>query len=297
MNAQNLDRIRFVTRHFTELQGKRIGLPLGLFLVGCGGMLLIPFWPVRLVSFEAILAAILSFVPLGRSFGYSYYRKKFGEVEQLPALYGAELSAVSVYSPAGLSPLTSDRRPASPVRRWLLVPAAVALGLFAILWMVSPSVAIVKSGSAWDPWVQFNTPVVEVGEHHLLLWNYLNPALTEALYAVCGACFVGVWLWRERRLSQSHYLLLGALLLGLAAFGGCLGLALCPRDVWTGVRSAIPTSALWFPENNEGLRFILLALSQISIAMILCGAAIILAGLLDHWQLVWVLKPMREEAA
>src|SRR3954454_17256115 len=118
MTTREIGRIRFVTRHFNELQGKRIGLPLGLFLIGCGGMRLIPIWPLMLLSFEAILAAILSLGRFGRSHSYSYYRKQFGEVEQLPALQGVELSAVSIYSPAGFVPFTRDRRPANPVQRW-----------------------------------------------------------------------------------------------------------------------------------------------------------------------------------
>ena len=37
--------------------------------------------------------------------------------------------------------------------------------------------------------------------------------------------------------------------------------------------------------------------TQFWLALLLCGSAMILAGLIDHWQLVRVLKPVAEEAS
>jgi len=76
------------------------------------------------------------------------------------------------------------------------------------------------------------------------------------LYALSGPLFFSIWWLQGRRLSQSYHLGLGALLLGFSAFG---------------------TAPLW-------------------IAPLLCGSAMILAGLLDHWQLVRALGPAPQEA-
>jgi hypothetical protein len=281
VNAQSLDRIRFVTEHFNELQGLRFEVPVGLFLMGYGGMHLFPAGPLTFLFFAVFMTGFLIVLRVGRR-GAPYYREKFGEVEQLPVLYNVEPSVVSVYSPAGPAPLTPERRPVNPVTRWILIPAAVALTLFVILRAVSPSVEILTDSSLADPWRQFDTPVVEIGAPGVSLGASLVPALAQALYAVCGACFVGVWLWRGRRFSQSYYLVLGIPLLGLAAFGACLGPAM---------------SALWHLGIARIARFFLLPLAYFSLAMLLCGAAIVIAGLLDHWQIVRVLRPVKEVEA
>jgi hypothetical protein len=90
------------------------------------------------------------------------------------------------------------------------------------------------------------------------------------MYALYGSLFLGIWLWRGRRLSQSHHLVLGVLLLGLAAFGACLG-----YFVWEDREIPRLLLDLFLP-----------AVVHLWVALLLCGAAMILAGLLDHWQLV-----------
>lgn len=94
--------------------------------------------------------------------------------------------------------------------------------------------------------------------------------LGQMAFALFGAFFLGVWLWRGRRLSQSYHLALGIALLALAAFGTCLGYL-----VW---------------EDRDAARFVidlfLPALVHPWMALLLCGSSMILAGLLDHWQLV-----------
>ena len=93
------------------------------------------------------------------------------------------------------------------------------------------------------------------------------------LYLACGVGFIGVWLWRELRFSQSYYLVLGVLLLGLVAIGACL-------------RSVLPVL------QDLGLaRFLLPMLASFSLAQLLCGTLLVFVGLLDHLQLVRVLKP------
>lgn len=277
MTNRDIERIRFVTQHFNDLQGLRFEVPVGLFLMGYGGMHL---FPGGLLTFLFFAVLMIGFVISWRvSPRGSYYKKRFGEVEQLPALYGLELSPVSVYSPAGPAPLAFSRRPKSPVTRWILTPVLVALALFVILRAISPSAAIFTDSSLMDPWREFDPPVVEIGVPAPSLEASLVPALAQALYAVCGACFVGVWLWRERRISQLYYLVLGALLLGLAAFGACLGPVM---------------SALWHLGIAGAGRFVLLSLVYFSLAMLLCGSAMVLAGLLDHWQITRVLRPVEE---
>jgi hypothetical protein len=280
MTTRDVERIRFVTQHFNDLQGLRFEVPVGLWVMGYGGLHLFPAGPLTFLFFVVCMTGfVISWRVSPR--GGSYYRRRFGEVEQLPALYGVELSAVSVYSPAGPAPLAFGRRPVHPVTRWILIPAALALALFVILRAVSPSAAISTDSSLADPWREFDAPVVEIGAPGPSLGTSLVPALAQALYAVCGACFVGVWFWRERRLWSLYYLVLGIPLLGLAAFGACLGPAM---------------SALWHLGIAGAGRFVLLSLAYFSLAMLLCGAAMVLAGLLDHWQITRVLRPVEEES-
>jgi hypothetical protein len=98
------------------------------------------------------------------------------------------------------------------------------------------------------------------------------------IYALYGSLFLGVWLWRGHRLSQSYYLALGVLLVGLSAFGASLGF-------------------FWAAPWDQGIfRILLPAVAHLWVALILCGSAMILTGLLDHRQLVRALgKPAMEE--
>jgi hypothetical protein len=92
------------------------------------------------------------------------------------------------------------------------------------------------------------------------------------MYALYGAFFLGVWLWRERRLSQSYHLVFGVLLLGLSALGICLGFLTRANG-----------------EIAEVLNLFVPAAVHLWVALLLCGSSMILAGLLDHWQLVHAL--------
>jgi hypothetical protein len=82
--------------------------------------------------------------------------------------------------------------------------------------------------------------------------------LIQMLYGVCGLFFLGTsWLRKE----QAHPLAIGLLLAGLSTLGPWLA----PATVSFGV------------------------------ALLVCGSALVLAGLLDHGQLVRVLGPGEEE--
>ena len=50
MESQNLDRIRFVTRHFNDLQGLRYLVPIGLITLSVGGTIHFASWPLLLLG-------------------------------------------------------------------------------------------------------------------------------------------------------------------------------------------------------------------------------------------------------
>ena len=82
-------------------------------------------------------------------------------------------------------------------------------------------------------------------------------------YLLYGSMFLTRWISMEHRLAQGYHLVFGALLLGLATSGAFPALVL---PAWV--------------------------LSHHGIAPILSGSAMVLAGLLDHRQLVRTLKPL-----
>ena len=274
--TRDLDHIRFVSQHFNDLQGLRTAFPLGLVLIGYGVIHLFPSSPMIFLPFLVVVIGITMIHRWGRY----YYRRRFGEVDRLPGASGTEPSSASVYSPAGPALLAADRRPVNPYLQWFLIPMAFALALILVLRAVSPSTALWTDSSARDPSHELRPPVVETGTPGSPARGPFEPVLVLGLYLFCGACFVGVWLWRGRRLSQSYYLVLGLLLLGLAALGACLGLVL---------------PELWDLGVARIARFFLPPLAHLSLAELLCGTLLAFAGLLDHLQLVRVLKPAMEE--
>jgi hypothetical protein len=97
----------------------------------------------------------------------------------------------------------------------------------------------------------------------------LRAVFAQAMYVLYGSLLLGVWLWRERSRSQSHHLALAILLLGLSALGTSLGfLARQDGEIARSIDPLLP--ALVYPK----------------VALLLCGSSMVLAGLLDHWQLV-----------
>ncbi|HEV2854028.1 MAG TPA: hypothetical protein VHC97_14615 [Thermoanaerobaculia bacterium] len=119
-----------------------------------------------------------------------------------------------------------------------------------------------------------------VAASHLVSRLLAAPLFLGALLLTFGARrFLGVWLRRERRLSQRHYLALGAVLMGLAALGAFLGY-LVDEDAENAVRI---------------INFVLPVVVRPWMALLVCGASTVLAGLLDHWQLVRALGWSCEE--
>lgn len=265
--ARALDRIRFVTRHFNDLQGLRYGVPLGLITLAWTG-------PALLRS-VLLLAALLLFLGARR-----YYRSTFGEVEREPA---AELQPVSVFSPAGPVPQLEGVQQVPPILRHFLVTMALAVVLFSFLQAIPPNFLVQEDGTPdghprvlLEPSPYLGPPIMKFYPNgaESRSPSMLRAVVAQTMYVLYGALFLAVWLWRGRRLSQSHHLAPAVLLLGLSAFGTSLGY-LARKD------GAIPPL----------IDSLLPALVYSGIAVLLCGSAMVLAGLLDHWQLVRALAP------
>ena len=220
----DLDRIRFVTYRFKDLQGFRRLVPVGLLLLGGAGLISSPGWP----SLLPFAGACLLFLGAKR-----YYAHTFGETEPLEAEPLAELSPM-ILAAGGTAP-----RPGPvilPVPRLLLI-GGIACAVFVVFQIL-----------LWPPWVTIDSEVVH--------WSG-DPAMTrtmliQMLYGLCGIFFLGTWWLREQRLSQGYYLGIGLLLAALSALGP------------------------WFVPTAIDFRT----------ALLLCGSSLVLAGLLDHWQLV-----------
>jgi hypothetical protein len=119
---------------------------------------------------------------------------------------------------------------------------------------LAPSLYLLFQFLFWPPWIKINSDLVYEPFFNSLPLSTpeLLALVAPLLYALSGSLFLGLWWSRERRLCQTHHLALGILLAGLAVFGAG-------------------------------------AVTRPGAALFLCGAATVLAGLLDHWQLVRVL--------
>jgi hypothetical protein len=281
MESQNLDRVRFVTQHFNDLQGLRYRVPLGLITLSLGGATYFSSWPMPLRGAFILAAFILMFR------AKAYYRRTFGEVEPAPG-YVEELESLS-FSPVGPTSRIQGFQRLPPYARHVLSTVGLALALFAVFQAITPTIRVEEGdllGKRYqiglDSVVETN-PSWTQGVWAIIEPNPLSGSTVRAvggqmMLVLYGSFFLGVWLWRERRPSQRHYLALGAVLLGLATIGTFLGYL-----VWTEGK----VIALLDP--------LIPALVHPWVALLLCGAAMILAGLIDHWQLVRVFKPAVEE--
>ncbi len=242
---KDLDRIRFVTRHFHELRGL-LQVPTGIFLMAGGAVFLVHS---RLLGW--LLMFIMISAPLGVFFLSSrYYERTFGHVERLPRNLPLQPDPLSIYSSAGTT-LRLARQPVS--HEWLRggLVAALVLVLFSALRAINPAVTV-RWGNITEPrWIPF---------------------LVQAMYFLFGMAFLITWLQRERRLSQAYYLVFAVLMLALAALGSTEGLVF-PILLNQGTGRA-------------ATMILLPVLHNISVPQVLYGAAIILVGLLDHFQLV-----------
>ena len=278
MENRDLDRVRFVTRHFNDLQGLRYWVPVGLVTLSIGGTTWFDNRPLVLFRAALFLGGVL--LMLGARW---YYRHAFGEVERRLAPSAPELAPVSIFSPAGPAPRVEGFPQVPPIVQRFSFVMGLALVLFFILQAFSPTIMVVESQSlAEPPWLTMDAVFIH-GPH----WSVtplgsstVKAVLAQTLYALFGSFFLGLWLWRERRPSQSLLLVLGLLLLGLAALGSCLG---------------------FFVYSEEGITRVLdlfvPAVIHLWIALLLCGASMILVGLLDHWQLVRALIRSGDEGS
>ncbi|HEY2292521.1 MAG TPA: hypothetical protein VGM86_17620 [Thermoanaerobaculia bacterium] len=188
MTTRDLERIRFVTQHFTELQGLRM-VPLAMIPVSLGLMNFFPSWPAGILSL--VLALFVgSFV---MTFWVRSYYRSFGEVKPRPAVLGAELAALSIYGSADPAPLAVERRPMNAL--WLMHLALLGVALVFLLRAVLPATPILTDGSGVGPWAQFHAPVLKVLEKPA--WpsglSEVESLFGQGMYAVFGAYFLSVW--------------------------------------------------------------------------------------------------------
>ncbi len=286
MTSQDVGHIRFVTRHFNELQGLRTLVPLGLILLSVGGATYFDNRWLMILRAGLFVAGVLLMLGAGR-----YYKSRFGEVESEPAEV-SELHSLSIYSPAGrLSPLPGSET-LSPRARFLLLALGLAFTVFFVSQAIVPTLRIETDESlVRPPWATLDSVVLfqeswTVGIQDLLHKPVPGPSTNKAvaaqlLYALCGALFLGTWLWRGRGASQGYHLAFGILLLGLSAAGTCLG-----YFVWEDRDLVVRI-----------LNLVLPALVHLWVALLLCGSSLILAGLLDHQQIARGLQPVSREPA
>ena len=221
MEHQDLERIRFVTRHFRDLQGLRRLVPAGLLLLSGAGLNLF-------LSLALFAGACLLLFVAGR-----YYGNTFGEVEAPQTEPVAELSSL----------LLTAEGPAHGLR-----PVIPAVPRLLILGGLTCAVFLLFQFLFWPPWVTIDSEVVA--------WSG-NPEMTRTmlirmLYGLGALFFLGTAWLRRHHPSQGHLLGIGFLLSALAT----LGPSLAP------------------------------AIVSFQAALLLCGSSLVLAGLLDHWQLV-----------
>jgi hypothetical protein len=279
METRKLDRICFVTRHFNDLQGLSYWVPLGLITLSVGGTVYFDNPGFLILRATLLLGA---FVVAARA--RRYYRNTFGEVEPQYANPARELQTLSIYSPGGPTPRIGGLQRMSPMARSIWVPLGMAVVLFSFLQATSPLVTIVEDESlVQPPWATLS--VVSFLEEGVRSpqWpphSTFKVAGGQWMYALLGSCFFGIWLGRGRHLSQSYYLAFGILLLGLSVLGASMG--------------------YFYGAEGEAARIgnlLLPAVTHLWVPVLICGIAMIVAGLLDHWQLMWVLGPAVEEAS
>jgi hypothetical protein len=279
METRELERIRFITRHFNDLQGLRYGVPLGLIALGGGLTLLSPGVPMLLLV-AALLGALALRLGAGR-----YYRSSFGAVERQPIDAATDVYPVSIFSPAGPIPRLALHRQVAPIARTFISTLVLALTVFVYVQTLPdnfvvrgdealgqhPRIAPEAAPTYAPPWVN---PGAYPNGGVIRSESMLRAVSTQTAYLVLGCFFLSLWLWRGRHPSQNHQLALAVLLLGLAAAGTSLGF-LARRDGGLAPLLDRVLPALVYP----------------GVALLLCGSALVLSGLLDHRQLARTLGP------
>jgi hypothetical protein len=257
VKSPDLDRIRFVTRHFNELKGLRLaGLGL-LFLAGGAGYYgrgsIVAALPVLCVRVALLVGSgVLTL------YAKTYYEKRFGEVQSLGEPV-PHLEALTIYS-SGVAP---------PVRYtkgkgdFWMVPRMLLIGGFCLIVYVA---------------LRRISPTVHMQSTSVLP----DFAIVQPLMAITlASLFLSIWISRGYRLSQAYYLVLGLVMLGLPALGASMGLVL--------------RALRGHPELNSMVDLLLPAVYDIEPSNLVWGACLLVAGLLDHRQLVQAFKPAVEE--
>lgn len=241
MELRDLDRIRFVTRHFNALRGLAFNLPVGLFFLAIGFVLLhAPAPRTFALSVVAILACCFL---LAHRAAEAWYRTRFGEVEQVG------LGEVEV--------------------RWEFL---WGFGRAVLRDIVGPTYFRAKFGKAdapstssksWPPGFTLLTAAFVIVDN-VIRDHYGLRAETAFLYAAVATGLFRRWALLGRSRLTAHYLVLGTLLLVLAAAG------------WS--------SVLFVPALGFG--------PGAASGWMLIGCLFVLMGLLDHRLLVRTLAPL-----
>jgi hypothetical protein len=263
MKPPDLDRIRFVTRHFDELKGLHLA-GLGLLFLSIGVPLFRRGSSVAALPVFAVQLALLAGAFVLTLYAKTYYKKRFGEVQPLgePVLH---LEALSIYS-SGVAPpvrYTKAKGDFWMFPRMLLI-GGFCLIVYVALRRISPTVHMQSTSVL---------PDFAIGQHLIAI--------------VLASLFLSSWISRGYRLSQAYYLVLGLVMLGLPALGASMGLVL--------------TALRGHPELNPMADLLLPAVYRVVHAnesvYLVCGACLLVAGLLDHRQLVQAFKPAVEESS
>ena len=260
MKSPDLDRIRFVTRHFNELKG-------GLSLVALGLVFLSPAAAYIGRDHYAVVFYLRMALIFGSAalvlYARTAYQKSFGEVlewrEELP-----RQEALTLYgSGAVRRPVYADMGPGLLMLGHMLLIGSLGVIVYVGLRMVSPTVGMPSMSDPLPIFGSFAT-------------------VQQLMDIVLGALFLSTWISRGRSLSQGYYLALALLMLGIPALGASQGFILPALRDHGLIRMA---------------RFVLAATDGFEMDFLLLGASCLLAGLLDHRQLVLALKPAVEEGS
>src|SRR5436305_821109 len=153
MTTRDVERIRFVTQHFNDLQGLRLLVPLGLIVLSVGGTTYFDNRPLVILRAGLFLAGALLMLGARR-----YYRDRFGEVESETAYEPGELHSLSIYSPAGPISRLQGFQEVTPRVRFLLMTLGLAFVVFFVLQSIVPTVAVeVDESLVRPPWATLDS--------------------------------------------------------------------------------------------------------------------------------------------
>jgi len=184
--------------------------------------------------------------------------------------------SLSVFSPAGPAPRLEGFPLVTPAVQRFLLTLGATLFLFYVLQAISPTIRIEESQIHEPPWVTLDA-VFEADPEYargigriigggLIPMSAVRAVIAQTMYVLAGSFFLALWFGRERRLSRIHHLVLAVLLLGLAAFGSSVGYL-----VWEDREAVVRI-----------INVFLTAVVRPWLALLVCGSAVVVAGLLDR---------------